>query len=478
MKSFPLIFATLILALPLLASAADQPPIPARPPNILWLIAEDIGTDLGCYGDPDARTPNLDRLASQGCLYREAHSTGPVCSTSRSAFITGMYQTSFGAANHRGHRDDGYVLPDGIRLITDRLREVGYFTANIKKLPAPIAWSAAGKTDWNFVTAKPPFDSAVWQDLQNHQPFYAQLNIHETHRIYEKAKDHPTDPDKVAVPPYLPDHPIAREDWALYHDSIQTLDAKVGQILDLLDKQGLADNTIVFFFGDHGRECFRGKYFSYEQGFKTSLLVRWPGHIQPGTSSDDLVSLIDVTATSLSLAGVPVPPEMHGRPFLGPNATRRRYLFTARDRIDETIDHVRTVRDDRYRYIRNYEPDRPYLQHMIYADHTNPNVNLMRKLYADGKLNADQARFMATTRPTEELYDLKSDPWEFHNLNKSADHRQILKRLRGVLDQWRKDTNDQGLEPEESAALQRILDKHERDHEKMFGDPKAKPTAP
>lgn len=238
----------------------------ASRPNILWIIAEDIGPDLGCYGNPDARTPQLDRLAAQSRLYRNAYTTAAVCSSSRSALMTGMYQTSIGAHNHRSHRDDGYQLPAGVKLVTHRLREAGYFTANVVKFPAGVGFSGAGKTDWNFQPPDKPFDSDKWEDLRQHQPFYAQVNLHETHRIYKKAKDNPTDPARVTLPPYLPDHPVTREDWARYFDSMQALDAKVGAVLKQLEQDGLSSNTVVFFFGDNGRECFRGKYFAYEQG--------------------------------------------------------------------------------------------------------------------------------------------------------------------------------------------------------------------
>ena len=438
-------------------------------PNILWIIAEDIGPDLACYGDPDSRTPKLDQLAAEGRLYRNAYSTGPVCSSSRSAFCTGMYATSFGAQHHRSHRGDGYKLPEGVRLITDRLREAGYFTANVRALPAELGFNGAGKTDWNFTPDKKPFDSENWADLKSHQPFYAQVNLHETHRIYEKAKTNPTDPAKVTLPPYVADHPVAREDWAAYHDAINDLDTKVGAVLELLKREGLAENTIVFFFGDHGRECFRGKYFAYEQGCHDSLIVRWPGRLPAGTTSDGLVSLIDVTATSLSLAGVKLPADFHGLPFLGPDAKKRETLFTARDRIDDTLDRVRTVRDARFKYLRNFEPERPYIQPMVYAEHTNPNFNLMRELFAAGKLNADQSKFMAAHRPPEELYDLQNDPWEFHNLAATPEHAATLGRLRETLDRWMTDTHDQGDTPEDPAALRKILEDHARKMRKEFG---------
>lgn len=442
----------------LLAAALGAAPAIAAPPNILWLIAEDIGPDLGCYGNPDARTPRLDRLAAEGRLYRQAFSTAPVCSPSRSAFCTGMWQTSIGAQHHRSHRDDNYRLPTGVRLITDRLREAGYFAANITQFPPGTGLRGAGKTDWNFAPESKPFDSNRWNDLKAHQPFYAQVNFHETHRIYAKAPENPTDPAKVTLPPYLPDHPVARADWALYFDSMNALDAKAGAVLDLLDKEGLRDNTVVIFFGDNGREDGRGKCWAYEQGCHVPLIVRWPTLAAPGSSCEDLVSLIDVTATTLALAGAVVPAEMHGRPFLGPQATRREYLFTARDRLDESLDRVRTVRDARWKFIRNFEPDRPYCQRMIYLDKTNPVYALLRELGADGKLTPDQAKFLAPRREPEELYDLAADPFEFHNLAADPEHRGTLARLRGVLDQWIESTNDQGRIPEDPEVRRRLLE--------------------
>ncbi len=456
---------SLIVAATLFAAA------PARP-NILWLIGEDLSPDLGCYGNRDVRTPNLDGLASQGRLYRHAYSTAPVCSPSRSAFCTGMYQIAFVAQHHRSHRDDGHKLPAGIRIISDRLREAGYFTANVVQLPASAGFRGTGKTDWNFCHDSKPYDSTKWNDLKSHQPFYAQVNFQETHRIYKKAAQNPTDSAKLSLPPYLPDHPVAREDWALYHDSMMALDAKVGVVLDLLEKDGLRDNTIVFFFGDNGRECFRGKCTAYEAGCAVPLMVRWPALCPPRSSSDELVSLIDVTATTLALAGVMLPKEMHGQPFLGPSSKRREFIFTARDRLDESLDRVRTVRDARFKLIRNFEPQRPYIQPMPYLDRTNPNYALMRQLQAEGKLNAAQMKFMAASRPVEELYDLQNDPFELKNLVESQEHRETLARLRTGLNQWIEQTNDSGRIPEDSEARRRILEEHKKKMERPAGKAK------
>lgn len=459
---FPLCLLFQIAALQEITAAAQT-----NSPNILWLIGEDLGPDLGCYGNPDARTPQLDRLAAEGRLYRQAFSTAPVCSPSRSAFCTGMWQTSIGAQHHRSHRDDTFRLPSGVRLITDRLREAGYFTANVTQFPPDTGFRGAGKTDWNFAPDTKPFDSHRWDDLKAHQPFYAQINFHETHRVYAKAQRNPTDPAKVTLPPYLPDHPVARADWALYHDSMMALDSKAGAVLDLLDKEGLRNNTVVIFFGDNGREDGRGKCWAYEQGCHVPLIIRWPALAAPGSSSAELVSLIDVTATTLALAGIPVPAEMHGRPFLGSGASPRDYLFTARDRLDESLDRVRTVRDARWKYIRNFEPERPYCQQMVYLDKTNPVYALRRKLAAAGQLTPDQAKFLATRREPEELYDLQSDPFEFHNLAAIPEHRETLTNLRGVLEHWIETTNDQGRFPEDPEVRRRILEDYLKQASKL-----------
>ena len=429
-------------------SAADA----AQKPNILWIIAEDACKDFGCYGVEAARTPNIDRLAAESCLYRNAFATGPVCSASRSAFMTGFYQTRIGAHNHRSHRTREFARPANVRLITERLREAGYFTANVRALPPELGFNGAGKTDWNFFDDGKAFDGAKWSDLKTHQPFYAQINLHETHRPYYRAANNPTDPATVKLPPYLADDPIIRADWAAYLDEVAVLDGEVGALLRLLESEGLKKNTVVFLFSDHGREDFRGKYFPSEQGFEVPLIVRWPSLLKPGSTSDDLVSLLDVHATSLWLAGVN-PAGLDGAPFFGPDAKKRELIFGARDRIDDTPDRVRTVRDVRFKLVRNYEPQRPYLQRMAYAEVTNPSYNRMRQLFAAGKLNADQAKFMAAQRPGEELYDLQNDPFELHNLINDPAHLSTLGRLRQQLDAWIADTHDKGSIPENSQTV-------------------------
>ncbi len=453
-----LLFVLLFAPLTALPAASGRAP---NKPNILWLIAEDACPDFGCYGNTAARTPNIDRLAGESRLYRNAFSTASVCSASRSAFMTGVFQTRIGASNHRSHRTAAYPRPAGVKLLPERLRDAGYFTANIRELPPELGFKGTGKTDWNFFQTGKEFDSANWSDLKARAPFYAQINLSETHRVYRKAASNPVDPATVKLPPYLADDPVIRDDWAAYLDSLAALDAKVGAVLELLKREGLAENTVVFFFADHGREDFRGKYYSYEQGFRVPLLVRWPALLNPGSASDALVSLLDVHATTLALAGVKAE-GLDGWPIFGPGARIRDYVFGARDRIDDTPDRVRTVRDARFKYIRNFEPERPYLQRMIYAEVSNPTYNRMRQLHSEGKLNADQRKFMAAQRPSEELYDLEADPFELNNLAGDARNRATLDRLRGVLGAWLKGTRDESAMPEDPADLEAQMNNLEK----------------
>ncbi len=432
---------------------------PAQRPNILWLIAEDFGPQLGVYGTREVFSPNLDRLAGDGVRYTNAFTTGPVCSPSRSAFSTGMYQTTIGAHNHRSHRDDGYTLPAGVRVASDWMRQAGYFTANVVELPASFGFKGTGKTDWNFTYHGEPFDSARWSDLSSHQPFFAQVNFNETHRTFHAPAK--ADPAKVEIPPYYPDHPVTRNDWAQYLDSATELDRKVGLVLRQLETDGLADNTIVVFFGDNGQAMVRGKQFVYDSGLHIPLIIRWPTSFpapklfKKGTVDDRLIAAIDLLPTMLDAIGAGKPAGMQGEIFLGDRAAPpRQYVFGARDRCDETVFRLRTVRDARYRYIRNFTPERPFLQPNEYKERSYPVWNLLKQLNAEGKLTPVQAVLAAPTMPAEELYDLQRDRHETVNLVASREHRRTLERLRAALTTWIDETNDQGktLEPAELAA--------------------------
>jgi len=423
---------------------------PARP-NILWMIAEDLSPDLGCYGNRAVETPNLDRLAREGMRFTNAFVTGPVCSAARSAIAAGMYQTTIGAHNHRSHRDDGYRLPEGIEPFTRYLQRAGYHTSNV--IHAAPGVRGTGKTDFNFVT-EDIFEGKDWAERRKGQPFYAQVNFSETHRPFRRCPERPVDPARVEVPPCYPDHPWVRKDWAMYLETLQNLDAKVGKVLARLEQEGLAEDTIVFFFSDHGRPMPRDKQFLYDGGIGIPLLIRIPEKFRPagykpGGVSDALVSAIDITATTLRLAGVEPPAHMEGRAFFGPGVQPREFIIAARDRCDETADRIRCVRTRRFKYIRNFFPDRPYTQQNVYKDVNYVTLAVMRQLQGEGKLTGPPAAFLAPRRPAEELYDLAADPHETRNLADDPKHRRTLDRMRAILDRWIRETGDQGQHPED-----------------------------
>lgn len=417
-------------------------------PNIVWLISEDTSPDLACYGHPLVKTPNLDKLASEGARYTNAFVTAPVCSASRSALMTGMYQTSIDAQNHRSHRDDGYVLRPPVTVLSEFFRRAGYYTCNC----AGLNYKQKGKTDWNFECVTQPFDGTDWSQRQPEQPFFAQINFSYTHRDFKRDKRNPIDPNKVELPPYYPDHPLARRDWADYLESIQLLDTQIGVALEWLEREA-AENTIVMYFGDHGRPHVRGKQWLYDEGIRIPLIVRWPGHIQPGTVVNDLVSAIDFAPTLLQAAGTEVPRHMQGVDFLGPRKRTQEYVYAARDRCDGTVDRIRCVRSKRYKYIRNYYPDQPYTQFNAYKKLQYPVLTLMQVLNSQGKLTPEQAQFLAPNRPKEELYDLQNDPHELHNLAEDRKHRGVLRDHSRRLDDWIKSTKDLGEKPEDPKVV-------------------------
>jgi len=429
---------------------------PAKP-NILWLIAEDLGPEaLSLAGTPQVWTPNLDRLANEGVYYSRAY-LGMVCSVSRSSFMTGMHAVSIGARDHRTRNKQ--PLPEGVRVLTDWLRDAGYFTANVVKLPEAFGFKGTGKTDWNFTMPGKPFDSANWDDLKARQPFYAQINFSETHRPFKAPAK--ADPARVKIPPYYPDDPVTRKDWAAYLDSATGLDLKIGRVLAQLESDGLADNTIVVFFGDNGAAMVRAKQFCYEEGFHVPLIIRWPknfpapGNYSAGKVDGRFIDGIDLAPTMLALAGAAKPAKMQGHIFLGDHTEPpREYVFGTRDRCDETVMRIRSVRDARYRYIHNFTPETPFLAPNNYKATQYPVWKLLDELHAQGKLAPAQEFLCQPRMPDEELYDLKSDPDEINNLAKSSkpEHQSALKRLRGVLEKWSVDVNDHVPQAGSSAA--------------------------
>lgn len=441
----------------------------AARPNIVWLVGEDMGPELGCYGDPQAITPNMDRLAREGARFLNCFTHAPVCAPSRSGLITGMYPTTIGTHHMR----------------SQLLRPPPMFTESLRKSGYLICWPARtgmGKTDFNFTVPEGAFDRTDdWtRNIPTNQPFFAFANIFVSHESqirapraqFERdiarlkpAERH--DPAKMKLPVYYPDAPEMRQDLAHYYDLVTAVDYRVGEILDALEKAGVAENTVIILTGDHGRGLPRSKRWVYQQGTHVPLLVRWPGKIKPGTVREDLVSFIDFAPTTMSLAGVAkevkeistgvTVPGTDGAPaiyaplqgivFLGSEAQRRKYVFAARDRMDETFDRIRGVHDGRYQYVRNFNPELPYAQVIAYNEEM-PTMQAWRRWNAEGRLTGPQKLFFAPTKPPEELYDVVADPDEVHNLVGEESQKAKLSELRGAMDNWIEQTHDMGAIPE------------------------------
>jgi len=415
-------------------------------PNILWIIADDLGADLRCFGTPLVKTPNLDKLASEGILYSNLFTVTAVCSPSRSSLITGMYPTSIDCHQHRTRYKDS--LPAGVLPITEYFRKAGYFISN----GAVADKNRPGKQDYNFIVPEDMYDGTNWTQRKPGQPFFAQIQISGPHREFRRDPSNPVHADSIVLPPYYPDHPLARQDWALYLENIQLVDHQVGEILKRLDQDGLSDSTIVFFFGDQGRPHVRAKQFLYDGGIHTPLLIRIPFHQKPGSIDNRLISNVDIPVTSLRLANIELPDHLQGIDFLAEDAYERGAVFSMRDRRDETVDRIRSVRTHQYKYIRNFYPERPYTQFNAYKKHQYPVLTLMEVMYDKGELNSVQAKFMSPTRSSEELYDIVSDPFEINNLAENSDYREILRELRRRLDDWLS-TYDLGTYPEDSLEI-------------------------
>jgi arylsulfatase A-like enzyme len=424
------------------ARAAD----PRRLPNILWLVSEDNIPLIGAYGDRLARTPTIDRLAGDGVLFENAYSLAPVCAPSRFGLITAMHPETSGPGEH--HRAEALLAPgmDGFPIL---LRELGYYCTNQAKTDynAPLVprdiWDASGAR-------------AHWQNRPAGAPFFAVFNDNSTHESSMFGPYQPgiTSPDDVELPAYHPDTRVMREDRARYYDRIADMDGNLAVRLRELEDAGLADDTIVFYYSDNGGVLPRSKRFCYDSGLHTPLVVRFGrrwSHLSPyrhGARVSRLVSGVDLPATVLGLAGAQIPPLAQGISFLGPDPQPRRYAFSMRNRMDETYDMQRTVRDGRYRYIRNYMPHRIYGQHVVYQFRQAGYLE-WRDRYVAGELDEVQSRFWRR-KPAEELYDLNRDPDEIHDLAGDPNHARSLDRLRAALDDHLREVNDNGFIPEGS----------------------------
>jgi arylsulfatase A-like enzyme len=452
--------ALLIIAAMASAAAAQNAPAPPARPNILWISNEDMSPHLGAYGDAIARTPVLDRLARESVRYTRAFTTAPVCAPSRAAIITGMYQTTIGAQHMRTTEDRVPELPGPylavppfyVKAFPEYLRAAGYFTSN------------RAKTDYQFGE---PF--TIWDDLgpgahwrnrtDKSQPFFSVFNLNVTHesQIFpsspaRKGKALITDLERVVVPPYYPDTPLIRQELARMYDNIADMDTQVGEILKQLESDGLADNTIVFYWSDHGDGVPRAKRSLYDSGLHVPLMIRWPekNPAMANSVDDQLVSMIDLAPTVLALAGVEIPAHLQGRVLVGPAAgPAPQFVFAARDRMDIEYDMMRSARDRQFLYIRNFAPEQPYAGHIIYRNQSAIMQEWFR-LQAERALTGTAALWMRTSRPAEELYDTTADPHQIRNLAADWKHRQTLERMRRAVTDWMTRIGDQGLinEPE------------------------------
>ena len=427
---------------------------------------EDISPDLGCYGNPLAVTPNLDQMASNGTLFTNVISHGPVCSPVRSAMITGIMHTTIGVHNHHSSRTEASAiyLPDSIKTLPELFKEHGYFTFN------------QGKDDYNFWYHRPDLYSGDYTEhplygksgqpmdwRQRHhpeQPFFGQIQLRGGKHVFNAQFDNmisqKVDRSKVKLPPYYPTDSIFVEEWARYLESHQITDREVGEILERLQTDGVLENTIVFFFADHGMRALRHKQFLYEGGLRVPLIMAdFRDQSNGGKRNEGLVNLLDVSTTSLALAGIQPEEYLTGKDLLAPDYEPHEYVISARDRCDYTIDRIRSVHSGDFKYIRNFLTDRPILQ-PNYRDDWESTKHY-RLLFENGQLTTSQAHLLQQPRPGEELYDLRNDPHETKNLADSSEFEPVLIRHRELLEDWVQRTNDQGQYPESEEGLKFML---------------------
>ncbi len=430
-------------------------PEPRELPNILWITSEDNSTFLGCYGDEFATTPNLDKLASEGFLYTHAYANAPVCAPARNTIISGIYAISGG----NQHMRSKYKKSEVIKPYPLFLRELGYYCTN------------NSKTDYNIQVDQV---DDLWDENSNEahyskraegQAFFAIFNIGISHEssIHKSipSEELRHDPEQVPIPPYHPRTEDMKHDWAQYYDKVEDMDAAVGELLKELEESGQAENTIVFYYGDHGGVLARSKRYVYESGTHVPFIVRIPEKFkylfpaeETGSSVDRLISFVDLAPTLLSIVGIPIPDFMQGNAFLGDQKTADpEYAFMFRGRMDERYDMSRAVRSEKYRYIRNYMPHRIYGQHLNYLWRA-PSIRSWEQAYLNGECNETQSIFW-NPKPSEELYDTENDPWEVNNLANDPQYAEVLKKMRKANRHWMVRIRDTGFVPEPSWEVQR-----------------------
>ena len=422
-------------------------------PNILWILCEDMSQDLGCYGNPLVKSPTIDKLAKEGMLFTNMFTVAAVCSPSRTALATGMYQNSIGAMHMRYSNELMNALPSGIEPISHILEKNGYQTLGIKK------------DDYMFSLDKPSFQHKAIDELEKGKPFFAKVNSFYTHRVFKKDSIHPIDPDLVKLPPYYPNVRPLKEDWALYLENIQLLDQEVKNILNDFKEMGWLENTIIFFFSDHGRPMLRGKCWMYDSGIQIPFIMYIPKEMKipkgyrAETVNNRLLSSIDISATTLALAGVKKPGYMQGEVFLGEQTEgEREYIFSSIDRIGGVYFKTRAVRSKKYKYIKNFNNGWTVLECSTeYRKARLPHYNTIRILDNYNKLNEIQ-KTLVTPLPLEELYDLENDPYETNNLAYKTEFQKIREKYEDVLTHWIEDIDDKGFYPDSPEIQKHFID--------------------
>lgn len=428
-------------------------------PNIVWLVAEDQSPEwFPMYGDSTMSLPNLESLANDGVVFTNAVAPVPVCAPARSSIITGMYPTTLGTHNMRTHKPwapineplldslPSYspVVPEGVKMFPEYLRRIGYYTAN------------GPKEDYNFERTDAAWDESSgerhWRKRKEGQPFFTVFNFAVCHesQIWNRGQDSLfVDPQNVQVPPYFPDSEVIRHDLAVNYSNLKRLDDQIGVVLEDLKEDGLYENTIIFFYGDHGGPFPRHKRALYDTGVKVPLIIKFPKNENAGSYDERLISFLDYAPTVLSLAGIEPPKVMQGVAQFGKYEVEKKpkYTFHTSDRFDEIYDRLRAVRSKRYKYIKSYNTELSHALPVSYREQM-PMMQALRKLYNEGALNEQQAAWLHPTKPEEELYDLQNDPYELDNLAGNPDLQDTLIFYRNILDGWIKDSKDLGGIPE------------------------------
>ena len=432
----------------------DQPVLPDRP-NILWLVAEDLSPIIPAFGDDTVATPNLDRLAAEGVRYTRVFSTSGVCAPSRAALATGMYQNRIGAQHMRTTNVSGFgvdglipyeaVPPPFVKMHSQYFREAGYYTSN------------NAKEDYQFRKAVTAWDdssrTAHWRNRGPDQPFFSVFNFNITHesQIWVQAENPLRVPEdlEVPIPPYLPDTAVAQRDVRQVYSNIVAMDEQVGQILEELEQDGLLESTVIFWYSDHGGPLPRQKRLLYDAGLQVPMIIRYPDRWRAGELDDQLISFVDFKSTALSLAGIEPPEYVDGRAFAGEfqSSESRLYVHAAADRFDRQYDTIRAVRDDRFKYLRNYHPEQGYYLPLTYREQM-PIMQELLRLRDQNGLTEAQSQWFRENKPAEELFDTLADPHELTNLALDPAYNDKLLELRAELDRWLSGFDDKGMMPE------------------------------